>query len=279
MCIRDSARPTEERAEEIRRALEDPAPVERGSKRYFDIAGGAAAAVRAQMERELAFGTATPAAGSAVLAPQPLPFDLPAGTRHMVLWMAEAAEAEAAAVLAANEEARRKKREIRNRVREQNESARAKAAAAAAEAADDAHLTAMLARGLPLIKYSRHGEAAQKSRGWRRSNPSSPPDEAPGETSPPEAQEAHGSTPGWTDARITAAISHAVDKLGGGEFVWHRNHVQACVQVFWRPPRRMRASSTMKEKVLTRAQGCNTHVSLLLSVSGSLTPARGLGFQ
>merc|ERR1719487_3064392 len=195
----EHARPTEERAEEIRRALEDPAPVERGSKRYFDIA---AAAVRA-MERELAFGTATPAAGSAVLAPQPLPFDLPAGTRHMVLWMAEAAEAEAAAVLAADEEARREKREIRNRVREQNESTRAKAAAAAAEAADDAHLTAMLARGLPLIKYSRHGEAAQKSRGWRRSNPSSPPDEAPGETSPPEAQEAHGSTPGWTDDRIT----------------------------------------------------------------------------
>ena len=137
----------------------------------------------------------------------------------------------------------------------------------------------MLARGLPLIKYSRHGEAAQKSRGWRRSKPSSPPDEAPGETLPPEAQEAHGSTPGWTDDRITAAISHAVDKLGGGEFVWYRNHVQACVQVFWRPPRRMRASSTMKEKVLTRAQGCNTHASLLLSVSGSLTPARGLGFR
>ena len=33
-------------------------------------------------------------------------------------------------------------------------------------------------------------------------------------TRPPEAQEAHGSTPKWTDARITAAISHAVDKRG-----------------------------------------------------------------
>jgi hypothetical protein len=84
-----------------------------------------------------------PVAGRAVLAPQPFPYELPVGTWHLVLWMAESQGARA-----------------------------------------------------------------------------------------------------WTDEQITASIAAAVDKCGGGEFVWYRNpkpsvldaHL-AHVQVFWRPPR------------------------------------------